>query len=152
MESRDRLVDTMLKEEMRRLNTHLPKQRRTLQELLALEDQSVQSVDGNRIIMKKTELQDLAKSLPENLQNRVKLPLVMMRRTELGAGAFTLLGDSTEEYALSTILTGRKDTLEDFRKSQNGPAVFYKPQVSELLRRFHSLVVIGFGVSDDFAK
>jgi len=152
VEGSDRFVDTMLKEEMRKLNTHLPKQRRTIQELLAQDEQSVQSVDGNRIIMKKSELQELAKSLPENFLNRVRLPLVMLRRTELGPGAFSLLGDSAEEYAMSRILTGKQETLEEFRKSQNGPTVFYKPQVSELLRRFHSLIVIGFGVSAEFPK
>ncbi len=152
MEGRDTFTDTMLRDEMRRLNAHLPKKRQTVRELLAEENPSIPCVDGSRIVMKKTELQNLANSLPENMLDRVKLPLVVLRRMELGPGAFTLLGESAEEFALSIFATGNKGTLEDFRRSQKAPTIFYKPQISELLRRFHSLVVIGFGVSDDFNK
>jgi uncharacterized protein (UPF0216 family) len=34
MEQRDRFIDTLLRDDMRRLNSHLPKSRRTLKELL----------------------------------------------------------------------------------------------------------------------
>ena len=152
MEGRDRIVDNVLKDEMRRLNTHLPKLRQTVRGLLAEESPSVPCTDGSRIVMKKEELKDLANSLPESLRDRVKLPLVMLRRMELGPGAFTLLGDSTEEFALSILTEGSPGSLEEFRKNQKSPTIFYKPQISELLRRFHSLIVIGFGVPDDFAK
>lgn len=152
MEGRDRFVDTMLKDEMRRLNTHLPKKRQTITELLAEESPSVPSVDGSRIVMKKAEIQELASVIPEELRDRVKLPLVVLRRTELGPGAFTLLGDTIEEFALSRIAMGTKDTLEEFRRNLRTPTIFYKSQISGLLRRFHSLIVIGFGVSDDFNK
>ena len=152
MEGREGLVDAMLKEEIRRLNVHLPKQRKTVTELLAEENPSVTTVDGNRIIMKKAELEELTRSLPQNLRGRIRLPLVVLRRTELGPGAFTLLGDSAEEFALSKIITGDLGTFEEFRRNQKTPVVFYKPQVSELLRRFHSLIVIGFGISEDTAK
>ena len=76
---------------MRRLNAHLPKNRRTLKDLLKEDTPSVPTVDGGRIVMKKSELEELAESLPEEVRDRVKLPLVLLRRTELGPGAFTLL-------------------------------------------------------------
>ncbi len=150
-EGRDRLADTVLRDEMRRLNAHLPRKRLTISELLALETPWVQSVDGGKIVMKTAELDSLAKSLPEDLLSRVKLPLVLLRRTDLGLGAFALLGDRVEEYALFKMVAGNNVTLEEFRE-QTAPSVFYKPQVSELLRRFHSLIVIGFGVSDELNK
>ncbi len=151
MEGRDRLADTMLRDEMRRLNAHLPRKRLTITELLTLEVLWVPSVDGGKIVMKRAELESLAKTLPENLLSRVKLPLVLLRRTDLGLGAFALLGDRVEEYAVFRIVAGSNIPLEEF-KDQTAPCVFYKPQVSELLRRFHSLVVIGFGVSDELNK
>ncbi len=151
MEGRDRLADTMLRDEMRRLNAHLPRKRLTISELLTLEVLWVPSVDGGKIVMKRAELESLAKTLPENLLSRVKLPLVLLRRTDLGLGAFALLGDRVEEYAVFRIVAGSNIPLEEF-KDQTAPCVFYKPQVSELLRRFHSLVVIGFGVSDELNK
>jgi len=152
VEDRERLADTMLRDEMRRLNAHLPKKRQTVRELLSQESPSVPTVDGNRIVMKMAEIEELSRLLPEAIWDRVKLPLVVLRRTELGAGAFTLLGDSNEEYALSIVLKGFAGTLDEFKRAGKGPVVFYKPEISELLRRFHSLIVIGFGVSQDLAK
>src|SRR5215470_14339013 len=127
MEGRDRLADTMLRDEMRRLNAHLPRKRLILNELLAEENPSVPSVDGNKIIMKKEELESLANSLPDSLRGRVRLPLVLLRRTDLGPGAFTLLGDATEEFALLTLLNVVRNTQEEFRSHKETPAVFYKP-------------------------
>ena len=151
MEGRDSLADTMLRDEMRKLNAHLPRKRLTISELLTLETPWVPSVDGGKIVMKKPELESLAKSLSEDLLPRVKLPLVLLRRTDLGLGAFALLGDRVEEYALFRMVAGSNITLEEFQ-DQTTRCVFYKPQVSELLRRFHSLIVIGFGVSDELNK
>ncbi len=147
MESRDKLVDTMLREEMRRLNAHLPKNRRTVKDLLREDLPSVPTVDEGKIIMKKSELEEFATALPEEVMDRVRLPLVLLRRTELGAGAFTLMGDPAEEFALSKIAKGYEGSFDDFKRNHR-EKLFYKPQVSELMRRFHTLLVIGFGAQE----
>ena len=113
---------------------------------------SVPTVDGGRIMMKMEELQGLAGILPENLLGRVRVPLILMRRTDLGPGAFALLGDPVEEYALLRVVSPSEVSFEDFRLEHSAPTIFYKPQVSELLRRYHSLVVIGFGVSEELFR
>ena len=138
----------MLQNELRKLNTHLPKNRKTVGELLAEDPPTVSTVGGEKFTMKKAELEALSSELPEELRERVKVPIVLLRRRELGAGAFTLLGDSYEEYALSKLLGVDKGTLADFRQARESSTVFYKPQVSELMRRFHSLIVVGFGLAE----
>lgn len=145
---RDGFLDVMLQNELRKLNTHLPKNRKTIRELLAEDQPTVSTVGGEKVSMKKSEVEALSADLPNELRDRVKLPIVLLRRRELGAGAFTLLGDSYDEYALSTVLGDYKGTLADFRRSSESPRIFYKPQVSELMRRFHSLIVVGFGLSE----
>jgi uncharacterized protein (UPF0216 family) len=138
----------MLQNELRKLNTHLPKNRKTIRELLSEDPPTVPTVGGAKVTMKKSEVEALSAELPDELRDKVKLPLVLLRRRELGAGAFTLMGDSYEEYALSRLLGDYKGTLADFKRSRESSAVFYKPQISELMRRFHSLIVIGFGLSE----
>ena len=153
MENSDRLADKILQEELRRLNAHLPKARRGLKELLTEDPPSVPTVDGKKIVMKLDELKELTEALPDRAAvERVKLPLVMLRRTELGPGAFVILGDKMEEFALSHVLGTFEGSYEDFKREWTTTKVFYKPQVSELLRRFHSLVVIGFGISGDLSR
>ena len=138
----------MLQNELRKLNTHLPKNRKTIRELLAEEQPSVSTVGGEKANMKKSEVEALSAGLPDELRDKVRLPLVLLRRRELGPGAFTLLGDPNEEYAVSNILGEYNGTLAEFQRSRQSPTVFYKPQVSELTRRFHSLIVVGFGLSE----
>ena len=145
---RDGFFDVMLQNELRKLNTHLPKNRKTIRELLAEEQPSVSTVGGEKANMKKSEVEALSAGLPDALRDKVRLPLVLLRRRELGPGAFTLLGDPNEEYAVSNMLGEYNGTLAEFQRSRQSPTVFYKPQVSELTRRFHSLVVVGFGLSE----
>ncbi|TMI27536.1 DUF61 family protein [Candidatus Bathyarchaeota archaeon] len=152
MENSDRLADKILQEELRKLNVHLPKARRGLKELLTEESPSVLTVDGKKIVMNPDELRELAKALPEQALERVRLPLVMLRRTELGPGSYVLLGDKMEEFVLSRVLGIFDGGYEDFKREWESTKVFYKPEVSELLRRFHSLVVIGFGMPGDLAR
>ena len=52
----ERTMDAVLGHELRKLNSHLPKQRRTLTELLRSKDTTIQAVDGSSIILKKEDL------------------------------------------------------------------------------------------------
>lgn len=148
MRERDRFFDAVIRDEMRRINSHLPKDRRTLGELLTEDVPSVSTVDGHLILMRKNELEELASSIPGDGKERVKLPLIFLRRNELGPGSFTVLGDPYEEYAAVLLAGSFKGTFEEFKRQKRDPLVLYKPQISGLLRRFHSLIVLGFGVSD----
>jgi len=144
---RDKFLDKVLQDELKRLNTHLPKNRKTIQELLREDSPSVTTLGGGKLALKKDELETFSQELPEDLRNRIKLPIVLLRRRELGPGAFTLLGDPHEEYAISKILGDEVRSFAEFQSSKT-PTVFYKPQVSGLLRRFHSLVTVGFGLTE----
>ena len=144
----DRFLDTVLQDELRKLNRHLPKNRKTLRELLSEDSPEVTTVGGETTHLRKNEIEAFSVSLPESLLDRVKLPLVLLRRRDLGAGTFTLLGDVYEEYALAKLVNGFEGTFADFKESKDPLLVFYKPQVSELIRRFHSLITVGFGLSE----
>ena len=144
---RDRFVDAVFREELKRLNSHLPKNRRTLEELLADSSPTVSSISGHTIRMKREELNELSRSVPADATKKVRLPIVLLRRRDLGTGAFTILGEPYEEYALLLLANVFNGTFEDFKTSTRGTVTIYKPQISELLRRFHSLIVIGFGTA-----
>ena len=147
MEQSDRLIDSLLRDEMRRLNSHLPKSRRTLTELLRDAAPQVLAVSGDLIKMKKTELEELSHSLPAELDTHVRLPIVFLRRSDLVPGAFTVMGDRYEEYAMSLLAGSFQGSFEEFREEKSDPALLFKPQITLLMRRFHSLLVLGFGSS-----
>lgn len=144
----DILTDTVLKDEIGKINSHLPKQRKTLKELLSERDPQVPTVRGEKIKMKKTDLQNLSDIVPENAREKIKLPIILMRRMDLGPGAFTILGDPYEEFITALLAESFKGNFDEFVQSSTRPLVLYRPQATELLARIHSLIVLGFGVSE----
>lgn len=148
MEQRDRFFDGLFRDDLRKLNSHLPKNRRTLKELLSDPAPRVPAASGDLIRLKKYELEELSRSLPTEANTRVKLPIVLLRRGDLGPGAFTMTGDRYEEYAMLLLLGLFQGSFEQFREQKSEPVVLFKPQISLLMRRFHSLLVLGFGSSD----
>ncbi len=133
---------------MRKLNSHLPKNRRTLKELLSDPAPRVPAASGDLIKMKKPELEELSRSLPAEANTRIRLPMVLLRRRDLGPGAFTIMGDRFEEYAMLLLAGSFRGSFEQFREQKSDPIVLFKPQISLLMRRFHSLLILGFGSSD----
>lgn len=148
MEQRDGLFDALLRDDMRKLNSHLPKNRRTLKELLSDLAPRVPAVSGDFIRMKRHELEELSRSLPAEADTRVKLPIVLLRRRDLGAGTFTVMGDRYEEFAMSLLADSFQGSFEQFKEQRSDQVVLFRPHISLLLRRFHSLLVLGFGSSD----
>jgi uncharacterized protein (UPF0216 family) len=141
----DRALDAILGREIRKLNTHLPRKRRTLNELLASADPCVDTVDGTLILLRKAELEELAKLVPQRYHDRLRLPLILLRRMDLGKSVYTVAGEPVEEFTVKKILgTSETDYLP--MRSDDRPFLIYRPEVSELLRKYHSLFVIAFGV------
>jgi uncharacterized protein (UPF0216 family) len=133
---------------MRKLNSHLPKNRRTLKELLNDPAPRVAAASGDLIKLKKSELEELSRSLPTEANTRLKLPIVLLRRRDLGPGAFTVMGDRYEEYAMLLLAESFRGSFEEFKEQKSDVVVLFKPQISLLMRRFHSLLILGFGSSD----
>ena len=146
----DRAFDAIIGHELRKLNTHLPKQRRLMSELLGSTAPTVEAVDGSSIVLKTSELKELVNIVPREYHDQVKLPFIILRRMELGRSVYTVTGDRIEEFVIKKILG---TTANDFQHMyrENEPVFLYRPQVVELIRRFHSLVLIGFGVPKELS-
>jgi uncharacterized protein (UPF0216 family) len=147
LEPRDRFVDALLRDDFRKLNSHLPKERRTLKELLSDPTPRVQAASGDFIRMKRNELEELSRSLPPEASARIKLPIVLLRRRDLGVGAFSIMGDMYEEYAMLILADAIHGSYDQYREQKHEVDILFKPQISSLMRRFHSLLVVGFGSS-----
>ncbi len=146
----ERAVDAVLGRELRTLNIHLPKQRRTLSELLKSADATVEAADGSAIVLKRSELEELAKIIPVEYQDRLKLPIIVLRRIELGRSIYTVSGGSLEEFTVKKILKLTNEAYYAMYKHEE-PTFLYRPQVTELVSRFHSLIVIGFGIPKELS-
>ena len=141
----DRALDAVLTREIRKLNNHLPKHRRTMSELTKSTDPTVEAVDGTSILLRAVEMEELARIVPREYQDRLKLPIVILRRTELGKSTYTVSGEPIEQFTVKRILGATDADFHQMYKDRE-PFFLYRPQVVELLRKYHSLFVIGFGL------
>ena len=141
----DRVFDALIGRELQRINAQLPKHRRTLSELSRLSDPTVEAVDGSSILLKSSELNALAEIVPAEYRDRVKLPFIIVRRMDLGKSVYTVSGDLIEDFTVQKILGNTTGDFHELYK-HNEHTFLYRPQLTELLNQFHSLVVIGFGI------
>jgi uncharacterized protein (UPF0216 family) len=141
----DRALDAVLGHEIRKLNAHLPKKRQALNQLLKITNPAVEAVDGTAILLKSSELEQLAKIVPEEYHERVRLPIIILRRIELGKAVYTVAGEPIEEFTVKKILGITNATYHQMYIERE-PLFLYRPQVIDLIKNFHSLIVLGFGV------
>ena len=144
----ERAFDAVLKEEIRKLNTHLPRNRKTLEQSLAEDEPYVEAIDGSQIPFKKKELAELARIVPEKFHKKIHLPFLILRRMDLGKSIYVVSGSKIEEFTIKKMLELTSLPFEEFEKAKE-TLYLYRPYVSQLIRGFHSLVVIGFGVPEE---
>ena len=143
-------MDAVLGRELRNLNIHLPKQRRTLSELLKSANPSAEAADGSTIVLKRTELEELAKIVPAEYQDHLKLSIIVLRRMELGRSVYTISGELLEDFTVKKILKLTDEGYYAMYRHKE-PTFLYRPQITELVSRFHSLIVIGFGIPKELS-
>ena len=139
----DKLFGTMIDQEVRKLNEHLPKAKKTLKTLLKEKNPSVETLDGRSIIMKREELEKLADIVPTHLLDKIQLPIIVQRRFDLGKSIYTVMGNKLEEFTLKKVLEIADHDFNEYE--EEAQFHIFKPYLSELIRRFHTLIVIGFG-------
>jgi len=146
----EKIFGSMIEEEVRRLKYHLPKTRKPLKILLKEETPSVETQDGRSILMKKEEIAKLSEIVPSHLQDKIQLPIIIQRRFDLGKSIYTVMGNKLEEFTLKKAL---ELTDHDFNEYEEEDSFhIFKPYLSELIRMFHTLIVIGFGKPEPLSK
>ena len=142
----ERAFKALLQREVERINEHLPKEYRTLDELLSMESPSVKARDGGEIIFDRGELEMAAQLLPKELHRQLRLPIVLLRRIDLGPGVFSVSGGKAEAYLALRVLRRGDVDLDEVEL----PLYIYRPEVQELRRRLRTLTVIGFATEGVF--
>lgn len=146
----DRAFDALMAHELRKLNNHLPKVKRPLSELLEISDPTIEAVDGSQILLKTIDLQELAKIVPNEYWDRVQLPFVIMRRMDMGRSIYTVVGGGLEEFTVNKILGNTNDGFHEMYKHKDR-TYLYRPEITELVRKLPSLIVLGVGISEELA-
>jgi hypothetical protein len=67
---------------------------------------------------------------------------------EMGRSIYTVAGDRIETFTIQKILGRTDDSFHEMYKHRE-QTFLYRPEVTELVGKFHTLVVIGFGVPQE---
>lgn len=146
IESISRMLNRIWQSDVERINDHLPKELKTLSQLLSSDEPMVETKGGAPLIFDRDELLRLAKLIPSEFHDKVKLPFILLRRLDLGRGVFQVIGGKIETYAIATILGISRE--DDLISSIDKPLYLYKPQVFKLKMLFRTITVVGFAFSE----
>jgi uncharacterized protein (UPF0216 family) len=122
----DKMLQEYLRDELRVLNAHLPRNQKSLAELLREEYPHVVCNDGSTHLFKRKELEYLASLIDADMQGALPLPILVELGQNQAEAAVICVGEITEEV-ISKVLAM---PIECKQKR----ITIYKPQLA-LLRK-----------------
>jgi uncharacterized protein (UPF0216 family) len=134
-----------IERELAQLNDHLPRTKKSLAQLLSEPDPAFLTRDGQASGVRREELEYLAELIPPQLHAQVMLPFMILRRTSLGRGAFTIGGSKLDQFTILKIIGRVTAPFESWQETEL-PRCIYSPELVLLRKRLASTVAIGFGV------
>jgi len=120
---------------IRSLNKHLPERRKSLASLLREDAPRVYGRDGSPHRFKKEELRLLASILPEELHDKLFLPIYIEFAPDYGRGAARIHG-RLECEVVSKILGKNVEQTDEM--------IIYRPEVRELRRKLPTTTQYAF--------
>jgi len=137
-------VERILKFEIENINNHLPKKRLSL--VKAIEGQSNYiSKDNTPLYIDKEEVKLLASLCPKEKIPSVFLPIIILRRRDLGEGVFVVGGELIDKYLVfKTIDKWQGDWKEFLAKHTEKEVYLYRPDILSVRKKLPTCTAIGF--------
>ena len=143
--SLDDKLSKFLKYEIESVNLHLPKKRVSLEDAIKGKNYYISREDIELYINKK-EVDVLSQICPVKKHKDVFLPILIIRRRDLGKGIYVISGDLIDQYLVLKALNKYDKEWDDFRKNPlpKNALFLYKPDLIEIRKTLPTAIVIGF--------
>jgi len=141
-----RFIERLIKNDIDSSNDHLPAKRVALNKLIQSDSPSFLTRGREDSLFLKDEITMLREEIPFIHHNEFMLPIVIIRRMDLGTGIYTVAGSKTELFLISKIL-GQNDVQWDDLKSWRPVDRLARPQVQIVRRKLPSTTSLGFTTS-----
>lgn len=130
---------------MESVNLHLPKSRITLQKAKEGHYHYISREDVELYINKK-EIQTLLDLCPEEKYKDVYLPILIIRRRDLGRGIYVISGGLIDQFLVCKAINKYEKSWENFKNEDHSPSLtyLYKPDLVGLRKTLPTSTVIGF--------
>ncbi|HIH44040.1 MAG TPA: DUF61 family protein [Candidatus Methanoperedenaceae archaeon] len=127
-------MDDLISKMVQGMNMHLAVEKKTLADLLAEKKPKVKSKSGSLHYFDRSELESIAKLVPKEHWNRLRLPMFIQMNTSFGEGAARISGAA--ECSLVRKLLGKK--------GESPEIIIHMPEIRELRRRLPGATQYGF--------
>ncbi len=134
--------ERFLQFEIDTINDHLPKASKSLSAVLQSEDYRYICKDGSTSAMRLEELKKIASVIPIGEHKNVKVPIVILRRRDLGKGAYTVGGTLQNLFVIKKIIGIVEADWYSFKDSSPSFTI-YRPMIQEIRRELPTTTAIG---------
>ncbi|MFW9789390.1 MAG: DUF61 family protein [Candidatus Thorarchaeota archaeon] len=142
----NRFIDKMIEHDIDTLNDHLPESRIPLSDLIGLESPQFRTRIGETSVFRIEEIEDLMLEVPPKFHEDIRLPIVILRRLDHGAGIYTVAGNKAELFLVHRLIGYVNLGWENFALWKPVEKLA-RPQVQILRRKLPSTTTIGIGMS-----
>ena len=140
----DDKLSKFLQIEIDQINAHLPSKPVKLSVLDGYEIQGYQSRDGNFTHFAKNEITHIKNMIPKNFWKHVQLPIIILRRRDLGTGVFTIGGTEENSYVIEKILDDNLSNYLIWKNSETNQKILYRPDIIIIRKFLPTTTVLGF--------
>ena len=144
--------DKIFVKAVKALNVHLPAERKTLLALLKEDKPAVQGRDGAIHRMKRGELEEIARLIPEEAHRKLRLPIYIELTPDYGRGIAKVHGKLDCEIVRRILREGKEGNKEqEVEGSGKVDEIFiYRDDVRKLRRRLPTTTEYAFFYSTSF--
>jgi uncharacterized protein (UPF0216 family) len=139
-------LEKELEREIDRLNNHLPKNLVSLEELLLAPTARYETQSGEFSTIRREELEFLSREVPERFHGDFRLPIVILRRLDMGPGIHTVAGGKPELFLVQKVL-GYVDLGWECLTAWQPVDRLARPQVQLVRRVLPSASCLGFATA-----
>ncbi|MHA1935439.1 MAG: DUF61 family protein [Candidatus Thorarchaeota archaeon] len=143
-----RFIEKMLEHEIDAVNDHLPTKRVALIDMIDAETPNYETRSGEMSVFRKEEIVELARKVPKQYHESFMIPIIFIRRMDIGRGVYSITGSKPELFFIHHVL-GYVDLEWSEMSSWKSVDKLARPQIQLLRRKFPSVTCVGVATITD---
>ncbi len=143
-----KFIDKVIENELSHLNDHVPVEFRNIETILKNKLFHFKLKDSSYHYISESEFKEFISLIPDKFYRYVSLPIVFLRRIDLGSGAYTVSGSKYNVLSVKIVLgeISTENYSEYLKKIDSSSFVLYKPHIMQFRKMFRTLSIIAFSV------
>ncbi len=139
-------IERIIEREIDQINDHLPQTTILLSQLESDRRLTYVTRGGDSSAFRADEIDFLLREVPPHFRDKISLPIVILRRIDLGPGMYTISGGRLVSFLLHRVL-GQVDLAWEDLMDWTERTTLARPEVQAIRRRLPTTTCLGFAHS-----